>query len=160
MAYEVLDDKTHTSITTAISGVHCVLESIKSQTEITDPQSSECVHFAWTFQRWRRLINDKQSPALDMIESRTSWSGDWLNPLNFKKSPGRACQAWWRRCNQANWMPEMTTQLTNLPCGTVEVRVCSDQICATGWVSSHHLVPTKEAQLRESVNRGIASTAE
>jgi hypothetical protein len=54
----------------------------------------------------------------------------------------------------------MTTQLTNLPCGTVEVRVCADQICATGWVSSHHLVPTKEAQLRECVTRDMQSTAE
>ena len=47
----------------------------------------------------------------------------------------------------------MTTELTNLPCGTVQVKVCEDNICATGWVSSHHLVGTKETQLRESLRR-------
>ena len=72
----------------------------------------------------------------------------------------QGCQASLRRCNQGSWTQEMTTELTNLPCGTVEVRVCEDQICATGWVSSHHLVPTKEAQLKMSVNRGMESAAE
>ena len=43
----------------------------------------------------------------------------------------------------------MTTELTNLPCGTVQIKVCEDQICAIGWVSSHHLVPTKEEQLKQ-----------
>ena len=47
----------------------------------------------------------------------------------------------------------MTTELTNLPCGTVQIKVCQDNICAMGWVSSHHLVPTKETQLKESVQR-------
>jgi hypothetical protein len=47
----------------------------------------------------------------------------------------------------------MNTELTNLPCGTVQIRVCQDSICATGWVSSHHLVPTKELQLQESIRR-------
>ena len=50
----------------------------------------------------------------------------------------------------------MQTELTNLPCGTVQIRVCEDNICATGWVSSHHLVPTKEAQLKESVRNTAA----
>ena len=50
----------------------------------------------------------------------------------------------------------MTTELTNLPCGTVQIRVCEDNICALGWVSSHHLVPTKEAQLKESVRNTAA----
>ena len=72
----------------------------------------------------------------------------------------RACQAWWKRWNQPSWKFVMTTKLTNLPCGTVEVRVCADQICATGWVSSHHLVPPKEAQLRKSINRGNESISE
>jgi hypothetical protein len=47
----------------------------------------------------------------------------------------------------------MTTELTNLPCGTVQIRVCEDAICAMGWVSSHHLVPPKETQLKESLRR-------
>ena len=47
----------------------------------------------------------------------------------------------------------MNTELTNLPCGTVQIRVCDSGICATGWVSSHHLVPTKEAQLKQSILR-------
>ena len=47
----------------------------------------------------------------------------------------------------------MTTELTNLPCGTVQIRVCEDNLCALGWVSSHHLVPTKEAQLKERIRQ-------
>ena len=47
----------------------------------------------------------------------------------------------------------MTTELTNLPCGTVQIKVCEDQICAIGWVSSHHLVPTKEKQLQERIRQ-------
>ena len=50
----------------------------------------------------------------------------------------------------------MTTELTNLPCGTVQIRVCEDNICATGWVSSHHLVPTKEAQLQQRLRQDAA----
>ena len=45
----------------------------------------------------------------------------------------------------------MTTELTNLPCGTVQVRVGANHICELGWVSSHHLVPPKEAQLKKVV---------
>ena len=47
----------------------------------------------------------------------------------------------------------MNTELINLPCGTVEIRVSEDNLTAIGWVSSHHLVPTKETQLKESLRR-------
>ena len=47
----------------------------------------------------------------------------------------------------------MTTELSMLPCGTVQVKVCVDQICATGWVSSYHLVEPKEAQLKQSIEQ-------
>ena len=50
----------------------------------------------------------------------------------------------------------MTTELINLPCGTVEVRVSEDNLTAIGWVSSHHLVPTKELQLKESIRQRAA----
>ena len=45
----------------------------------------------------------------------------------------------------------MTTELTNLPCGTVQVKVCVNRFCELGWVTSHHLVPTKEAQLKKAI---------
>ena len=45
----------------------------------------------------------------------------------------------------------MTTELTNLPCGTVQLKVCVNHLCELGWVTSHHLVPTKEAQLKEAL---------
>ena len=45
----------------------------------------------------------------------------------------------------------MTTELTNLPCGTVQLKVCTNHICELGWVTSHHLVPTKEAQLKQAL---------
>ena len=37
------------------------------------------------------------------------------------------------------------TELTNLPCGTVQIRVCEDNICAT-WLGLAHTTwsPTKE----------------
>lgn len=41
----------------------------------------------------------------------------------------------------------METTLENLPDGTVKVTVKGDGYEESGWVSSHHLVPTKEAQL-------------
>ena len=47
----------------------------------------------------------------------------------------------------------MNTELTNLPSGDVQIRVCEDNICVTGWVSSHHLVPTKEKPLQEDLRR-------
>ena len=47
----------------------------------------------------------------------------------------------------------MTTELTTLPSGDVQVRVCEDNLCATGWVTSYHLVEPKEAQLKESIRR-------
>ncbi|WP_156783063.1 hypothetical protein [Synechococcus sp. CC9605] len=45
----------------------------------------------------------------------------------------------------------MTTELTNLPCGTVQLKVCVNHLCELGWVTSHHLVPTKEAQLKQAL---------
>ena len=45
----------------------------------------------------------------------------------------------------------MTTELINLPCGTVQIKVCQDNMCQIGWVSSHHLVEPKEAQLKEAL---------
>ena len=45
----------------------------------------------------------------------------------------------------------MTTELTNLPCGTVQLKVCVNHLCELGWVTSHHLVPTKEAQLKRAL---------
>jgi len=53
-------------------------------------------------------------------------------------------------------MADMTTELINLPCGTVEIVVTQDQFVAHGWVSSHHLVPTKEAQLKKSIEEAAA----
>ena len=50
----------------------------------------------------------------------------------------------------------MTTEITNLPCGTVQVKVCTDGICGIGFVSSQHLVAPKEAQLKEMINRTAA----
>ena len=50
----------------------------------------------------------------------------------------------------------MTTEVTNLPCGTVQVRVCEDGICGIGFVSSFHLVEPKETQLKEMINRAAA----
>lgn len=50
----------------------------------------------------------------------------------------------------------MTTELVNLPCGTVEIRVVEDNLTAIGWVSSHHLVPTKEEQLKQSIRKAAA----
>ena len=47
----------------------------------------------------------------------------------------------------------MITELKTLPSGDVQVRVCEDNLCATGWVTSHHLVEPKEAQLKESIRR-------
>ena len=49
----------------------------------------------------------------------------------------------------------MTTELDNLPCGTVQIKVCENNICVWGWVSSHHLVPTKESQLQEVLVREL-----
>ena len=45
----------------------------------------------------------------------------------------------------------MKTELFNLEDGTVKIEVCMDGFCESGWVSSHHLVPTKEAQLKEVI---------
>ena len=45
----------------------------------------------------------------------------------------------------------MTTELTNLPCGTVQLKVCANHLCELGWVTSYHLVPTKEAQLKRAL---------
>lgn len=51
----------------------------------------------------------------------------------------------------------MTTDIETLPCGTVQVKVCSDdgKICCRGWVSSFHLTQTKENQLKEVLVREL-----
>ena len=56
-----------------------------------------------------------------------------------------------RRWNRFSCSDGMTTELTNLPCGTVQVKVCVNRFCELGWVTSHHLVPTKEAQLKKAI---------
>ena len=61
-----------------------------------------------------------------------------------------------RRHTGHSWHQSVNTELTNLPCGTVQIKVCEDNICAIGWVSSHHLVPTKELQLKESIRQRAA----
>ena len=43
----------------------------------------------------------------------------------------------------------MQTELTNLPSGDVQIRVCEDNICVTGWVTSHHLVPPKKSSYKK-----------
>ena len=53
----------------------------------------------------------------------------------------------------------VTTEIENLPCGTVQIKVCQDNICIWGWVSSHHLVPTKESQLQEVLHRELKREA-
>ena len=47
----------------------------------------------------------------------------------------------------------METTLENLPDGTVKVTVSGDGYVEEGWVSSHHLVATKEAQLIRCIYR-------
>ena len=47
----------------------------------------------------------------------------------------------------------MKTELINLEDGTVEIIVRSDGYEEHGWVSSHHLVPTKERQLMHAIYR-------
>jgi hypothetical protein len=47
----------------------------------------------------------------------------------------------------------MITETTTLPDGTVQLRVCQDNLCAVGWVSSHHLIEPKELQLRQQIRR-------
>jgi len=50
----------------------------------------------------------------------------------------------------------MTTELETLPSGDVQIRVCEDNICAIGWVSSMHLVEPKENQLKAAIHRRAA----
>lgn len=48
----------------------------------------------------------------------------------------------------------MNTELINLDDGTVEIVVTADGgFEEHGWVSSHHLVPTKERQLIQAIYR-------
>ena len=47
----------------------------------------------------------------------------------------------------------MNTELVNLDDGTVEIIVRADGYEERGWVSSHHLVPTKERQLMQAIYR-------
>ena len=49
----------------------------------------------------------------------------------------------------------MKTELINLPDGCVEIRVSEDNMTAKGWVSSHHLVETKERQLKHSIRQTL-----
>ena len=50
----------------------------------------------------------------------------------------------------------MTTELETLPDGAVKLKVCEDGICAVGFVSSHHLVQPKEAQLQQFIRAASA----
>ena len=51
----------------------------------------------------------------------------------------------------------MKTELTTLPCGTVQIRVCDGpNLCLTGWVSSFHLVGPKEEQLKQRLRQDAA----
>jgi hypothetical protein len=43
-----------------------------------------------------------------------------------------------------------TTTLDNLESGEVKITITLGEVSVWGFVSSHHLVPTKEAQLLES----------
>ena len=47
----------------------------------------------------------------------------------------------------------MNTQLSTLPCGTVQVKVCEDNICCTGWCNDLAAVSSIEQQLQQSVRR-------
>ena len=49
--------------------------------------------------------------------------------------------------------PGMNTELVNLDDGTVEIIVRADGYEEHGWVSSHHLVHTKERQLMQAIYR-------
>ena len=53
----------------------------------------------------------------------------------------------------------MDVELSNLPSGDVEIRVCSGGLCGIGWVTSHHLVGPKQAQLEAMVRREQANDA-
>ena len=50
----------------------------------------------------------------------------------------------------------MSTELENLDNGEVKITVSEQGHSLTGWVSSHHLVPTKERQLTEALARSLA----
>ena len=47
----------------------------------------------------------------------------------------------------------MNTQLSKLPCGTVQVKVTEDQISATAWCDDLAAVGVIEQQLQRSVRR-------
>ena len=47
----------------------------------------------------------------------------------------------------------METILENLEDGMVKITVQADGYVEEGWVSSHHLVPTKEIQLMQIIYR-------
>ena len=47
----------------------------------------------------------------------------------------------------------MATTYENLPDGTVKVIVELDGYVEEGWVTSHHLAPTKESQLIRAIYR-------
>ena len=47
----------------------------------------------------------------------------------------------------------METTLENLEDGTIKVTVMADGYVEEGWVTGHHLVPSKETQLMHSIYR-------
>ena len=49
----------------------------------------------------------------------------------------------------------MTTELENLDNGEVKITISQEGHVIVGWVSSHHLVPTKEKQLRDCLVRTL-----
>ena len=50
----------------------------------------------------------------------------------------------------------MTTELTNLPAELFKSECVRTNLCGIGWVSSHHLVPTKEEQLKQRLRQDAA----
>ena len=52
----------------------------------------------------------------------------------------------------------MNTELINLEDGTVEIVVRADGYEEHGWVSSHHLVHSKERQLMQAIYRKAEAT--
>ena len=52
----------------------------------------------------------------------------------------------------------MNTELINLEDGTVEIVVSGDGYVERGWVSSHHLVHSKERQLMQAIYRKAEAT--
>ena len=50
----------------------------------------------------------------------------------------------------------MTTELTNLPCGTVQIKCCEDShLAVRAGCQLTHLVEPKEAQLKQSIRNAL-----